>query len=113
MATNYRDKIKKSTGFRFNLKTVNLFQAKTYYKQLGIDKIQNSYIYQLSQGERQKLGLLISIINNPDILIWDEPFSNLDPTIIDVFWNVVNTDVKTIIFSTHNWEDAINKSVLP
>ena len=29
MATNYRDKIKKSTGFRFNLKTVNLFQAKT------------------------------------------------------------------------------------
>lgn len=82
----------------------------TYYKQLGIDKIQNSYIYQLSQGERQKLGLLISIINNPDILIWDEPFSNLDPTIIDVFWNVVNTDVKTIIFSTHNWEDAINKS---
>lgn len=82
----------------------------TYYKQLGIDKIQNSFIYQLSQGERQKLGLLISIINNPGILIWDEPFSNLDPTIIDTFWNIVNTDDKTIFYSTHNWEDAINKS---
>ena len=83
---------------------------RTYYKQLGIDKIQNSFIYQLSQGERQKLGLLISIINNPDVLIWDEPFSNLDPTIIDIFWNIVNTNDKTIFYSTHNWEDAINKS---
>ena len=36
----------------------------TYYKQLGIDKIQNSYIYQLSQGERQKLGLLIWFYRN-------------------------------------------------
>lgn len=43
---------------------------KEYYKRLGIDKIENSFIYQLSQGERQKLGLLISIINNPELLIW-------------------------------------------
>ena len=28
MATNYRDKIKKSTGFRFNLKTINLFRLR-------------------------------------------------------------------------------------
>ena len=83
---------------------------KEYYKRLGIDKIENSFIYQLSQGERQKLGLLISIINNPELLIWDEPFSNLDPTTIDTFWGIVNSNKKTIFYSTHNWEDAMKKS---
>ena len=83
---------------------------KKYYKRLGIDKIKNSFIYQLSQGERQKLGLLISIINNPELLIWDEPFSNLDPTTIDTFWGIVNSNKKTIFYSTHNWEDVMKKS---
>lgn len=80
------------------------------FERFGIDRIRNLYIYQLSQGERQKLGLLISNLNNPDILIWDEPFHNLDPTIIDIFWGYVNTKEKTIFYSTHNWEDVIKKS---
>lgn len=83
---------------------------KTYYTRYGINKIQKSYIYQLSQGERQKLGLLISNLNNPDILILDEPFHNLDPSIIDVIWKNINTSEKTVFYSTHSWEDVIDKS---
>ena len=92
--------------YRLNYKKIK----ECYYERLGIDKIKNSFIYQLSQGERQKLGLLISIINNPELLIWDEPFSNIDPTIIDTIWGIVNSDEKTIFYSTHNWDDVLKKS---
>lgn len=53
---------------------------------------------------------MISIINNPELLIWDEPFSNIDPTIIDTIWGIVNSDEKTVFYSTHNWEDVMKKS---
>lgn len=92
--------------YRLNNKEIEKF----YYKRLGIDKIIDSFIYQLSQGEKQKLGLLISIINNPELLIWDEPFSNLDPTIIDTFWGIVTSNKKAIFYSTHNWEDVMKKA---
>lgn len=92
--------------YRLNYKKIK----ESYFSKLGLDKIQNSYIYQLSQGERQKLGVLISIINNPNIIIWDEPFSSLDPTIIESLWSIVNIDNNTIFYSTHNWEDVSAKS---
>lgn len=92
--------------YRLNYKKIK----ECYYERLGLDKIKNSFIYQLSQGERQKLGILISIINNPELLIWDEPFSNIDPTIIDTIWGIVNSDEKAVFYSTHNWEDVMKKS---
>lgn len=81
-----------------------------YFDLLGISSIYNSYIYQLSQGEKQKIGILVSIINNPQIVIWDEPFSNLDPTIIDTIWNIVNSADRTILYTTHNWDNVMHKA---
>lgn len=77
-----------------------------YFDTFGINKISNSYIKELSQGERKKVGLLLAIIHNPDLLILDEPFANLDPTIIDRIWKTLNRQGRTIFFSTHNWKDV-------
>lgn len=38
------------------------------------------YIRELSMGNRKKVGLIGTLIGNPELVYWDEPFSNLDPS---------------------------------
>lgn len=38
------------------------------------------YIRDLSKGNQKKVGLISALIGNPELVIWDEPFSNLDPS---------------------------------
>jgi ABC-type multidrug transport system ATPase subunit len=77
-----------------------------YFDAFSINKILESFVKELSQGERKRLGLLLSVIHNPDLLILDEPFANIDPTAIDRFWKVIRQDNRTVFFSTHNWTKA-------
>ena len=77
-----------------------------YFEIFEIEKIANSFIKELSQGERKRVGLLLSIIHNPTLLILDEPFANLDPTITDRIWRILRQDNRTIFFTTHNWKDV-------
>ena len=76
-----------------------------YFEIFEIDKISNNYIRELSQGERKRIGLLLSVIHNPSLLILDEPFANLDPTIIDRIWKILKQNNRTIFLTTHNWKD--------
>lgn len=77
-----------------------------YYTVFGLNSILNSYIKNLSQGERKKLGIFLSIIHNPSILILDEPFANIDPTAIDGIWRLLKKDKRTILFTSHNWKQV-------
>tara|TARA_B100000768_G_C11283481_1_gene380253 strand:+ start:1431 stop:2303 length:873 start_codon:yes stop_codon:yes gene_type:complete len=77
-----------------------------YFEIFEIEKIANSFIKELSLGERKRVGLLLSIIHNPNLLILDEPFSNLDPTITDRIWRILRQNNRTIFFTTHNWKDV-------
>jgi len=54
-----------------------LSENATFYNEESITK---KYIRELSAGNKNKIGLLASFISNPEILILDEPFSNLDPS---------------------------------
>lgn len=66
----------------------------------------------LSKGNQQKIQFIETLLNEPDILILDEPFSGLDPISTDMFWNIIETlkkQNKTIIFSSHNLSDKIQK----
>ena len=77
-----------------------------YYDIFNLQKIRNSLIRELSQGERKKVGLVLSILKPSELLILDEPFANLDPTIIDKLWTVLKEKSKTIFFTSHNWKEA-------
>lgn len=77
-----------------------------YFEVFGLNEILNSFIKSLSQGERKKVGLFLSIIHNPTLLILDEPFSNIDPTVIDSIWQVLKENNRTILFTTHNWKEV-------
>ena len=52
------------------------------YKDFFNDEIlnQKKYLRDLSKGNQKKVGLVASFIGNPEVIILDEPFSNLDPT---------------------------------
>jgi ABC-type multidrug transport system ATPase subunit len=76
------------------------------------DKL-NEKVKNLSRGEIQKAGFLRALLNDPEILILDEPFTAVDEKgkeiIIKVF-NDFKKEKKSIIFSTHDKEIAKNIS---
>ncbi|MCC8088616.1 MAG: ABC transporter ATP-binding protein [Rikenellaceae bacterium] len=74
---------------------------------LEIDRIENKLIKVLSKGEKKKLGILISILHNPKLIILDEPTSDLDPFIRDVVWRIIKENNRTIFFTTHIWNEAV------
>jgi len=66
-------------------------------------------VEELSRGMHQKLQFAVAAINNPDLLILDEPFSGLDPINLELMKNIIinmRNNGKTIIFSTHAMHDA-------
>lgn len=64
----------------------------------------NSPVEQLSKGNQQKVQLITSVINDPQLLIVDEPFSGLDPVNTEIIKEVLEDFIKKgtyIILSTH------------
>ena len=65
-------------------------------------------IEDLSLGNQKKLGIILSLIHEPKILILDEPTSGLDPIMQEVFHNLLKEEKKkgtTIFYSTHILSD--------
>ncbi|MCX6723151.1 MAG: cell division ATP-binding protein FtsE [Candidatus Staskawiczbacteria bacterium] len=78
---------------------------------IGLKDKVNNFPDQLSGGEQQRLAIARALVNNPDIIIADEPTGNLDPynsyEVISLLQKINNTG-KTIILATHDRE-IINK----
>lgn len=74
------------------------------FSQFGIDEFKEVRISDLSTGMKQKVSLVISIVHDPKIIIFDEPTNGLDvitaKTVID-FLIALRHAGKTIILSTH------------
>lgn len=74
------------------------------FKKFGVDEFKEVKIADLSTGMKQKISLIISIVHDPDIIIFDEPTNGLDiitaKTVTDFLLDLKN-DGKTIILSTH------------
>ena len=76
-------------------------------KKFGIEEYKNKKIKELSKGNQQKIQFLTAIINEPKLLILDEPFSGLDPFNTTLFENEIKQMAKNgsiIIFSSHRME---------
>lgn len=81
--------------------------------QFNMMKYRFQKISSLSNGNQQKLQLIVAVASDPKILILDEPFSGLDLITADYIWNVLLELQKkgcTIVFSTHDLNDNILNS---
>lgn len=71
---------------------------------MGLKEYMNKPLSTLSKGNQQKFFISQAIIDNPDILILDEPFGGLDPvnamSLKDIIKDYINKD-KIVIFSSH------------
>ena len=71
---------------------------------VGLQKKQRAYPSQLSGGEQQRVGLARALINNPSMIIADEPTGNIDPAlsfeIVDLL-SEINRRGTTILMVTH------------
>jgi len=74
---------------------------------VGLADKRNSYPSQLSGGEQQRVAIARAIVNNPAVIVADEPTGNLDP---ETSWGImklleeINYRGTTIIMATHNRE---------
>jgi len=80
-------------------------QAREWINIIGLEKYENQYPHQLSGGMKQRVAIARALVNEPKILLMDEPFGALDPHtrqkmqkhLMDLWQNI---DI-TIIFVTH------------
>ncbi len=84
---------------------------------VGLSHKAKSYPSQLSGGEQQRVGIARAIINNPMLLIADEPTGNLDPHNADEIMRLlldINRRGTTVIVATHAKEivDKLQKRVI-
>lgn len=86
----------------------DLYKIDEIINLVGLKKERDKQIKKLSRGLRQRLGIASSIINDPDVLILDEPVSALDPMgrreIFDLIKKLKGK--MSIIFSSHILSDA-------
>jgi ABC-2 type transport system ATP-binding protein len=78
---------------------------------VGLEEKRKSYVVNLSGGQRQRLAIGISLINNPAILLLDEPTTGLDPNARREIWEILKSlkMAKTsMILTTHYMEEAEN-----
>lgn len=77
--------------------------------QLEMTEWKNKKPTDLSKGMQQKIQFIAAVIHEPDVLIFDEPFSGLDPVSVNLLKGVIldlKAQGKTIIFSTHQMEQV-------
>lgn len=76
-------------------------------EKFGISEYKDKKIKELSKGNQQKIQFITAILNNPKLLILDEPFSGLDPFNVELFKSEIVEMAKKgsmIIFSSHRME---------
>lgn len=76
-------------------------------KRFEIEEYIDKKIKELSKGNQQKIQFIMAILNEPKLLILDEPFSGLDPFNVELFkQEIINMSKKgsMIIFSSHRME---------
>ena len=88
-----------------NDKNISIIKAKTILRKVGLTNRADHYPSQLSGGEKQRVSIARALINNPQIILADEPTGSLDTEtakgIFSILKKQINKD-RLIIFATHN-----------
>lgn len=84
-------------------------RLKYWFKRLNIEDWWDKKIQELSKGMAQKVQFVVTVLHNPKLLIFDEPFSGFDPVNANLIKDEIlqlREDGATILFSTHRMESV-------
>ncbi|WP_455675013.1 ABC transporter ATP-binding protein [Pradoshia sp.] len=101
--------VREFLAFYASLRMVTRDKIDQIITQIGLSEKQSEQVKALSKGMRQRLLLGQAILDEPDLLIMDEPTNGLDPFWINEFIELIHTLKKKgmmIIFSTHMMDVA-------
>lgn len=83
-------------------------------RRLGLERYENAYPHALSGGEQQRLALVRALLPEPRVMLFDEPFSGLDPTlrgaIRDDTIALLRERAATAVIVTHDPKEALEIS---
>ena len=72
------------------------------------------YLRDLSKGNQKKVGIIATLIGNPEVIILDEPFANLDPTtkfrLKKIIKDLANNPEVTVLVSSHDLQHTVEVS---
>ena len=98
----------------FNLEKKYKKNLDSILKLTGLKFLLERYPHELSGGEQQRACIARALIREPDLLLLDEPFSNLDTNIKDLMreeiYRIIKQTKTTSILVTHDINDALNIS---
>jgi NitT/TauT family transport system ATP-binding protein len=97
--------------FQGQSKAAAYAQARDWIARVGLEGFENHYPHQLSGGMRKRVTLAQTFINEPKILLMDEPFSALDVqtrvVMQDELLQLWSTSGASVVFVTHDLKEAI------
>lgn len=108
------------TSFFPKLRVIEIIaQFRSYYKRqadlnwlldlVALNEKRNSYVRDLSVGQRHRLALVLALVNDPEIVFLDEPTAGLDAQVRRQLWHTieqVRASGKTVLLTTHYIEEA-------
>lgn len=101
------EKIEKKDPKKILEKTHSLMEMVDLDPEVYLDR----YPIEMSGGQRQRIGVIRALANDPDIILFDEPFSALDPVtrsnLQDELMEMQTKIKKTMVFVTHDMDEAI------
>jgi len=86
-----------------------LKKIKYWFEKFEIQAWWNKKVEELSKGMQQKVQFIVTVLHEPKLLIFDEPFSGFDPINVSILKDEIlrmRDNGATIIFSTHNMESV-------
>ncbi|HYA56688.1 MAG TPA: ABC transporter ATP-binding protein [Nitrososphaerales archaeon] len=78
-------------------------------KRVILEEAANIWFQNLSGGQKQKLGMALSLVNDPEVVFLDEPTTGLDPQARRAVWEVIRklkNEGRTVMLTTHYLEEA-------
>ena len=108
---NVIDNVAAGPMFRGQSKAQAYATARDWLARVGLDVFEQHYPHQLSGGMRKRVALAQTFINEPRILLMDEPFSALDVqtrvAMHEELLNLWSANRASVVFVTHDLEEAI------
>ncbi|BDR58109.1 ABC transporter ATP-binding protein [Xylocopilactobacillus apicola] len=90
-------------------RTITKEKIDEYFEKFEIKGKKTDKLKSLSKGNQQKVQLMVTLIHDPKYIIFDEPFSGLDPVNAQIFRDAILEEKKKgkcIIFSSHNMDNV-------